>query len=396
MRHPSSVSPVSPVPATMLSPLGPVHGVLMQIAANDIVLSPMANRSACREDDPKFVEFKRSLLVTGGNVTPVLARRLVPDPLHPDVVVLELFSGHRCLAACASLDLLVNVLVVDNVSDLDALRHMSLQNVGRQALAALDAGRSFRRMLDDGWFTNQAELSRHMGVAEADVSTALQLAKLPEEVIGAFGSEDAVQHRHAKLLRDALKKNKEAVLAAATKLKKRQAKLVEKIPPKEVLSILTAVLTPTGADGAAKAKTVSKAIPDAQEPGVRADAMPTPTSEAPATGSEEEHAQRTISEIEYPSAEPEPDDDIPESSHRALSRVQPNHATSTAILRPSKAESIIIDGVEIGRIFIDDDGRLVVVLEPFAYLPADVLWLIALLVKHLAGAPFLVRASTDQ
>ena len=283
MRHPSSASPI---PATMLSPLGPVHGVLMQVAANDIVLSAMANRSACREDDPKFVEFKRSLLVTGGNVTPVLARRLVPDPLNPDVVVLELFSGHRRLAACASLDLLVNVLVVDNVSDLDALRHMSLQNVGRQALAALDAGRSFRRMLDDGWFTNQAELSRHMGVAEADVSTALQLTKLPEEVIGAFGSEDAVQHRHAKLLRDALKKNKEAVLAAAIKLKKRQAKLVEKIPPKEVLAILTAVLTPTGSDIAAKAKTVPNATVDAQVLGVRADGMPTSTSESHATAGE--------------------------------------------------------------------------------------------------------------
>lgn len=395
MRHPSSVSSISPVPATMLSPLGPVHGVLMQVAANDIVLSPMANRSACREDDPKFVEFKRSLLVTAGNVTPVLARRLVPDPLNPDVVVLELFSGHRRLAACASLDLLVNVLVVDNVSDLDALRHMSLQNVGRQALAALDAGRSFRRMLDDGWFTNQAELSRHMGVAEGDVSTALQLVKLPEEVIGAFGSEDAVQHRHAKLLRDALKKNKEAVLAAAIKLKKRQAKLVEKIPPKEVLAILTAVLT-TGADIAAKAKTVPKATLDAQEPGVSAETMSTPMSDAPATAFEEDQAQRAISEIDGAPAEPEPAEEIPESSHRALSRAQPIHATSTAILRPSKADAIVIDGVEIGRIFIDTDGRLVVELEPFAYLPADVHWFIALLVKHLAGAPFLVRSSGDQ
>ena len=393
MRHPSSASPI---PATMLSPLGPVHGVLMQVAANDIVLSAMANRSACREDDPKFVEFKRSLLVTGGNVTPVLARRLVPDPLNPDVVVLELFSGHRRLAACASLDLLVNVLVVDNVSDLDALRHMSLQNVGRQALAALDAGRSFRRMLDDGWFTNQAELSRHMGVAEADVSTALQLTKLPEDVIAAFGSEDAVQHRHAKLLRDALKKNKEAVLTAATKLKKRQAKLVEKIPPKEVLAILTAVLTPTGSDIAAKAKTVPNATVDAQVLGVRADGMPTSTSEAPATAGEEDHSLPAFSENDGAPAEPEPAEEIPESSHRALSRVQPNHATSTAILRPSKADAIVIDGVEIGRIFIDADGRLVVELEPFAYLPADVLWFITLLVKHLAGAPFLVRASSDQ
>lgn len=394
MRHPSAVSPV---PATMLSPLGPVHGVLMQVAANDIVLSPMANRSACREDDPRFVEFKRSLLVTGGNVTPVLARRLVPDPLHPDVVVLELFSGHRRLAACASLDLLVNVLVVDNVSDLDALRHMSLQNVGRQALAALDAGRSFRRMLDDGWFTNQAELSRHMGVAEGDVSTALQLVKLPEEVIGAFGSEDAVQHRHAKLLRDALKKNKEAVLTAATKLKKRQAKLVEKIPPKEVLAILTAVLTPTGVEGTAKTKTVAQAsTTDVQKPGVNADGMPPSTSDAPATAFEEDQAQRAISEIDGATADPEPDEEVPESSHRALSRAQSNHATSTAILRPSKADAIVIDGVEIGHIFIDADGRLVVELEPFAYLPADVVWFIDFLVKHLSGAPFLVRPFTDQ
>lgn len=393
MRHPFSVPSV---PATMLSPLGPVHGVLMQVAANDIVLSSMANRSACREEDPKFVEFKRSLLVTGGNVTPVLARRLVPDPLNPDVVLLELFSGHRRLAACASLDLLVNVLVVENVSDLDALRHMSLQNVGRQALAALDAGRSFRRMLDDGWFTNQAELSRHMGVAEGDVSTALQLAKLPEEVIAAFGSEDAVQHRHAKPLRDALKKNKEAVLAAATKLKKRQAKLVEKIPPKEVLAILTAVLTPPGADSTAKTKTVAQATADAKEPGVRAEGMPTPTSEVPAATDEEGEAQRAISEIDGAPAEPNPAETIPESAQRALSRTQPNHATSTAILRPSTADPIVIDGVEIGRIFIDADGRLVVELEPFAYLPGDVSWFIALLVKHLAGAPFLVRSPTDQ
>ena len=393
MRHPSSVSSVS---ATMQSPLGPIHGVLMQVASSDIVLSPMANRSACREDDPRFVEFKRSLLVTGGNVTPVLARRLVPDSLRPDVVVLELFSGHRRLAACASLDLPVNVLVAEGVSDLDALRHMSLQNVGRQALAALDAGRSFRRMLDDGWFTNQAELSRHMGVAEADVSTALQLAKLPEEVIGAFGAEDAVQHRHAKLLRDALKKNKEAVLAAATKLKKRQAKLVEKIPPKEVLDILTAVLTPTGAESAAKAKVGPQATADAQEPGVSADGMPPSTSEAPATAFEEDYAQRAISEIDGEPVGPDPTDNIPESAQRALSRAQPNHAKSTAILRPSKADPIVIDGVEIGRIFIDADGRLVVELEPFAYQPADVLWLIALLVKHLASAPFLVRSPTDE
>lgn len=393
MRHPSSVSPI---PATMQSPLGPVHGVLMQVAANDIVLSPMANRSACREDDPKFVEFKRSLLVTAGNVTPVLARRLFPDPLNPDVVVLELFSGHRRLAACASLDMLVNVLVVDNVSDLDALRHMSLQNVGRQALAALDAGRSFRRMLDDGWFTNQAELSRHMGVAEADVSTALQLTKLPEDVIAAFGAEDAVQHRHAKLLRDALKKNKEAVLAAATKLKKRQAKLVEKIPPKEVLAILTAVLMPTGAEGSVKAKTVAQATAGAQKPGAIADDMHAPMFEVSAAVGEEGHALPPVSEIEDAPAELEPADDIPESSHRALSRAQPNQATSTAILRPSKADAIVIDGVEIGRIFIDADGRLVVELEPFAYVPADVHWFITLLVKHLVGAPFLVRSPSDQ
>jgi ParB family chromosome partitioning protein len=74
--------------------------------------------------------------------------------------------------------------------------------------------------LKSGLFSSVRKLSESLGVNLSDASRAIQLAKLPKEVIAAFASPLDLQVRWAKPLADALQADPDGVLARARGLAK--------------------------------------------------------------------------------------------------------------------------------------------------------------------------------
>ena len=95
----------------------------------------------------------------------------------------------------------------------------------------------YKRAIDDGLFPSLRRLATSIGAQVGNVSTAIQLASLPPEVIEAFPSPLSLQFRWGAALKTAVDKNLEDVLDQARQL----AAMSPKLAPKEVLSRLTGI-----------------------------------------------------------------------------------------------------------------------------------------------------------
>lgn len=95
----------------------------------------------------------------------------------------------------------------------------------------------YKRALELGLFPSLRKLAVSTGAQVGNVSTALQLASLPEQLVAAFGSPLALQYRWAAPLKAAVERDQEGVLKEADAL----AKLEPRLPAKEVFDRLTGV-----------------------------------------------------------------------------------------------------------------------------------------------------------
>jgi ParB/RepB/Spo0J family partition protein len=136
-----------------------------------------------------------------GQRHPVLARRRA----SPEGTEFELIYGARRLFAAQHLgtDLLIEVREVD---DRAAVIAMDIENRPRQDITPYERGVNYARWLRAGYFKNQMELAKELGVSEARVSRLLKYAELPAVVVGAFGSVRDIREdwavRLATLCRD--------------------------------------------------------------------------------------------------------------------------------------------------------------------------------------------------
>jgi ParB family chromosome partitioning protein len=192
--------------------LGGERGAL-QLDAREIAPSRWANRHADSFRGPEFEAFKTEILDAGGNVQPIMVRPLegkAGEGTHKYEVVF----GHRRHRACLELGLPVSA-VVKPLDDRDLFGHMERENRLRRNLSAYEQGLMYRRALDEGMFPSLRQLASFIGRAPGDVSNALHIAQLPQEVLDAFPSPNDIQFRWIKKLKDALEHNRQAVLGAA-------------------------------------------------------------------------------------------------------------------------------------------------------------------------------------
>jgi ParB/RepB/Spo0J family partition protein len=130
-----------------------------------------------------------------GQKRPVLARRLRGNGASR----FELIFGARRLfvAQQLNLDLLVEVRDID---DSLGLVEMDIENRVRTDISPYERGLSYRQWLARGYFKNQCELARKLGISEAQVSRLLKYAELPAAVVGAFSSPAAIREDWAVAL----------------------------------------------------------------------------------------------------------------------------------------------------------------------------------------------------
>ena len=76
----------------------------------------------------------------------------------------------------------------------------------------------YKRALDAGLFASQRQLAAAIGAQSGNVSTAIQLASLPAELVQAFPSPLELQFRWGAELRAALDRDAEGVLARSQEI----------------------------------------------------------------------------------------------------------------------------------------------------------------------------------
>jgi ParB family chromosome partitioning protein len=183
---------------------------IQKLDAHDVRPSGFANRHEASYSGAEFESLKAEIASAGGNVQPIKVRRAKA----PDAARYEIVFGHRRHRACLELGLPVAAVVVD-LDDRALFAEMERENRERQNLSAWEQGVMYKRALEGGLFPSLRSLASAVGAQPGNVSTAIQLASLPSEVVAAFDSPLNLQFRWGAALKAALERDADAVLAKA-------------------------------------------------------------------------------------------------------------------------------------------------------------------------------------
>lgn len=205
-----------------------------------IVPSPYANRHELSFSSAEFADLKAQIAAAGRNVQPIKVRPVGAS--QGAEASFEIVFGHRRHRACLELGLPV-AAVVEEMGDVDLFAQMDKENRGRENLSAWEQGTMYKRALDAGLFASQRQLAAAVGVQSGNVSTAIQLASLPTEVVDAFPTPLDLQFRWGSELKAALERDREGVLARAAGIAARTSRP----SARQTLAYLTANDPPTGA-----------------------------------------------------------------------------------------------------------------------------------------------------
>jgi ParB family transcriptional regulator, chromosome partitioning protein len=134
-----------------------------------------------------------------GQLLPVLGRRLHGERDFD----IELVYGARRLYVARHLNKELQVRVQD-IPDHAALIAMELENRQRQDVSPYERGLSYCRILRDGYFSSQEELSRAFGVSPSYVCRVLKIARLPAVVVSAFENPTVITEAWGLALVEAL------------------------------------------------------------------------------------------------------------------------------------------------------------------------------------------------
>jgi ParB family chromosome partitioning protein len=194
--------------------------------------SRFANRHELSFAGAEFEGLKAEIQAAGRNVQPIKVRRVGQGGDGQDEY--EIAFGHRRHRACLELGLPV-AAIVEVLTDAQLFTEMERENRERQDLSPWEQGVMYKRAIDDGLFPSLRRLATSIGAQVGNVSTAIQLASLPPEVIEAFPSPLSLQFRWGAALKAAVDKDPDDVLAQAREL----GAMTPKLAAKEVLARLT-------------------------------------------------------------------------------------------------------------------------------------------------------------
>ena len=198
-----------------------------------ITASKWANRDASHFQTEAFARLKEEIASAGGNVQPIKVRALAkPSEGSPPF---EVVFGHRRHRACLELGMPVLAVVETDMQDADLFVEMERENREREDLSAWEQGVMYLRALEQGLFPSAKQLAAAIDRDLGNIGKAMALAKLPAEVVRAFGSPLNLQFRWATALKDAHQRDPEGLLAAARDI----AVTAPSAAPAEVFAALT-------------------------------------------------------------------------------------------------------------------------------------------------------------
>lgn len=209
-----------------------------------IRIMTMPNRDAAAFESDQFEELLQNILAAGGNSVPISVIELSdPSSEHS----FELVSGQRRLHAClqARLPVLAIVKRESLTSERQRILESVRENLSRQALTPFEFGRQLNHALRTNPTMSARALARDIGRHHSDVSAAIKLASLPQEVIDAFVSTADLQFRFEGPLSQALVRDSDAVLRAAQGI----SAMPERPSAKDVVTMLVAAADSAVADG---------------------------------------------------------------------------------------------------------------------------------------------------
>jgi ParB family chromosome partitioning protein len=197
--------------------------------------STWANRDVTHFETEAFILLKEEIASAGGNVQPIKVR-VAPD-LGKATEPYEIVYGHRRHRACLELAIPVLAVVQTVMKDEDLFIEMERENRNRADLSAWEQGMMYLQALEKGLFPSAKQLAAAIDRDTGNIGRAMALAKLPAEVVTAFGSPLNLQFRWATPLKDAHQRDPEGLLSAARALAISQPRL----SPAEVFAALTQV-----------------------------------------------------------------------------------------------------------------------------------------------------------
>jgi len=174
-----------------------------------IVRSKWANRHDLSFMGPEFEGLKEDIRSQGGNVQPIKIRHLADDAGK-----YELVFGHRRHQACLELEIDVLALIED-LDDKTLFIEMDRENRQRKDLRPYEVGAMYAKALDEGLFPSARKLAEEVGMDHSQLSKALNLARLPSDVLNAFESPLDLQYRWVFDLVNAIQKDPDHVLNIA-------------------------------------------------------------------------------------------------------------------------------------------------------------------------------------
>jgi len=196
--------------------------------------SRFANRHDLAFSSPEFVQLREEIASAGRNVQPIKVRKVSQG--SDDAQEFEIVFGHRRHRACLELGIPVAAIVAD-LNDQQLFAEMDRENRARQNLSAWEQGTMYKRALDSGVFPTQSAMAGSLGIDQGNISKAVQLAGLPDELVAAFSSPLDLQYRFAPALKAALEKDRGRVLSVAREL----SLLNPKLPSAPVMARLLGV-----------------------------------------------------------------------------------------------------------------------------------------------------------
>jgi len=172
--------------------------------------SKWANRHDKSFEGQEFSDLKAEIKSAGGNVQAIKVRPIAgTSPQEYEIVF-----GHRRHRACLELGLLV-LATIESIDDKELFKEMDRENRLRADLRPYEQGLMYVRALDEGLFSSQRKLAEDLGLQSSNVSTAINIARLPKAVLEAFTSPLDIQYRWSAPLNEAVKADTDLVLSRA-------------------------------------------------------------------------------------------------------------------------------------------------------------------------------------
>jgi ParB family chromosome partitioning protein len=179
------------------------------------------NRDYAALDEASCADLLESLRAQGRQEVPAIVRRVTDDPAHD----FEVICGARRHWSVTWLrrngypDLRF-LVEPRELSDEEAFRVADLENRQRKDLSDYERAADYARALDRHYGGSQQRMLERLNVSKSWLSRYLELARLPPDVLAAFGSPRLIGISHAAQLAPALRhpKRRERILDAAAAL----------------------------------------------------------------------------------------------------------------------------------------------------------------------------------